>query len=179
MAIMAIAERNAILRVIPKALIDAVYKEAFKFANGDLSDNAKLQVAITKAFEYFKVECEATEEEVLSCLGLKTKEAIKPEHIADLRGYMQALKDKELTCNELFKREKNANGMDIPNDFKADLTDKLSKCNTVDEIELLFETIEENLKSSKFVQKMFAARKSVVGMQQKNGNGELFESDYK
>ena len=37
MAILAIAERNAILKIIPKAITDAVYNEAFKFANGDLS----------------------------------------------------------------------------------------------------------------------------------------------
>ena len=93
MAILAIAERNAILKVVPKSIIDSVYNEAFRFANGDLSDNAKLLIAIEKAFEFFKNEYGATEDEVVSCLGLKTKEAIKPEHIADLRGYMQSLKD--------------------------------------------------------------------------------------
>lgn len=107
MAILAIAERNAILKVIPKSIIDTVYAEAFSFANGDLSDNAKLLIARDKAFEFFKNEYGATEMEVIECLGLKTKEAIKPEHIADLRGFMQALKDKELTIEELFKRNTN------------------------------------------------------------------------
>ena len=179
MAILAIAERNAILKVIPKALIDTVYKEAFKFANGDLSDNAKLQVAIAKAFEYFKIECEATEEEILSCLGLKTKEAVKAEHIADLRGYMQALKDKELTCNELFKREKNGNEATLPAEIKNDLTEKLANCNNSDELDMLFDMIDESLRENKLVKKMFAARRAVVGMQKPNGNGELFESENK
>jgi len=107
MAILAIAERNAILKVIPKAIIDSVYSEAFTFANGDLSDEAKLVVARDKAFEYFKNEYGATEKEVYECLGLKTKDAVKAEHIADLRGYIQALKDKELTVDELFKRNSN------------------------------------------------------------------------
>ena len=107
MAILAIAERNAILKVVPKSIIDSVYNEAFRFANGDLSDNAKLLIARDKAFEFFKTEYGATEEEVVSCLGLKTKEAIKPEHIADLRGFMQALKDKEITVEELFNRKKD------------------------------------------------------------------------
>ena len=35
MAILVIAERNAILKVIPKAITDSVYKAAFDFANGD------------------------------------------------------------------------------------------------------------------------------------------------
>jgi len=109
MAILAIAERNAILKVVPKAIIDSVYKEAFSFANGDLSDNAKLLTAREKAIDFFKNEYGATEEEVISCLGLKTKEAIKAEHIADLRGFMQALKDKEITPEELFNRADKAN----------------------------------------------------------------------
>ncbi len=106
MAILAIAERNAILKVIPKAVVDVVYDEAFRCANGDLSDNAKLVIARDKAFEFLKNEYNATEEEVITCLGLKTKEAIKAEHIADLRGYVQALKDKDITADELFKRNK-------------------------------------------------------------------------
>lgn len=107
MAILAIAERNAILKVVPKSIIDTVYNEAFRFANGDLSDNAKLIIARDKAFEFFKNEYAATEDEVVACLGLKTKEAIKPEHIVDLRGYMQSLKDKEMTVEELFNRKKD------------------------------------------------------------------------
>lgn len=103
MAILAIAERNAILKVIPKAITDSVYKEAFTCANGDLSDKAKLEVAKNKAFETFKTSFGATEEQILKCLGIKTKEAITAEHIADLRGYLQALKDKEITPEELFK----------------------------------------------------------------------------
>ncbi len=107
MALMAIAERNAILKVVPQSITDEVYNEAFKFANGDLSDNAKLIVARDKAFEFFKKEYAATEEEVISVIGVKTKEAVTAEHIADLRGFMQALKDKEISPDELFCRKKN------------------------------------------------------------------------
>jgi hypothetical protein len=111
MAILAVAERNAIFKVVPKAIIDAVYDEAFKLVNGDLSDNAKLLLARDKAIGSFADEYGATEAEVIECLGLKTKEAIKAEHIADLRGFFQAIKDKELTPEELFNRtEKKARG---------------------------------------------------------------------
>ena len=106
MAILAIAERNAILKVVPKSIIDTVYDEAFKCANGDLTDNAKLILARDKAIEFFKNEYGASEEEVVASLGLKTKEAIKAEHIVDLRGFIQALKDKDISADELFKRNK-------------------------------------------------------------------------
>lgn len=104
MAILAIAERNAILKVVPKSIIDNVYNEAFNYANGDLSDNSKLIIAINEAFDFFKNEYGATEIEVCECVGLKTKEAVKKDHIVQLRGYVQALKDKEITVDELFKR---------------------------------------------------------------------------
>lgn len=126
MAILAIAERNAILKVIPKAIIDTVYNEAFKFANGDLSDNAKLLIARDKALEFFKSEYGATEKQVVELLGVKTKDAIKPEHIADLRGYMQSLKDKEVSADDLFKPE-------IDEKKKKVTAEKFADFNNVDE----------------------------------------------
>jgi len=105
MAILAIAERNAILKIIPKSIVDSVYNEAFKCANGGLSDKAKLIIARDKALDFFKSEYGANEKQVVELLGLKTKDAIKPEHIADLRGYMQSLKDKEVYPEDLFKPE--------------------------------------------------------------------------
>jgi hypothetical protein len=110
MAIMAIAERNAILKVIPKSIIDSVYDEAFKFANGDLSENAKLLIARDKAIDFFKTEYGVTEEQVVESIGLKTKESIKAEHIVDLRGIIQSLKDKETTVEELFGIDKSDRG---------------------------------------------------------------------
>jgi len=107
MAILAIAERNAILKVIPKSIIDTIYEEAFTFANGDLSDNAKLLVAKEKLFEILKNKYGATEEEILSCVGAGTKESITKEQAVDLKGFIQALQDKELTADELFKRNKS------------------------------------------------------------------------
>ena len=129
MAILAIAERNAILKVIPKAIIDTVYNEAFKFANGDLSDKAKLIIARDKALDFFKTEYGVSEKQVVSLLGLKTKDAIKPEHIADLRGYMQSLKDKEVSPEDLFKPEiDEKKAKDISNKFsELDLNTKVDK----------------------------------------------------
>lgn len=102
MAILAIAERNAILKVIPKGIIDIVYNEAFNFANGDLSDNAKMLAARKKAFEFFDVTYGAKEADVLKALGLRDVNQVKAEQIADMRGIIQSLKDGDMTANELF-----------------------------------------------------------------------------
>lgn len=113
MAAMAIAERNAILKVIPKSIVDSVYDEAFKFANGDLSDNAALIIARDKALKFFKDEYGVDEAHVLKSVGLRTIEAIKSDHIVDLRSFMQALKDKEISVEDLFgideKQDRNEN----------------------------------------------------------------------
>lgn len=132
MAILAIAERNAILKIIPKSIIDSVYNEAFKCANGDLSDNAKLIIARDKAIEFFKTEYGASEKQVVELLGLKTKDAIKPEHIADLRGYMQSLNDKEVSPDDLFKPEVDEKKAKVVADKFADFEEVDDKKQKVD-----------------------------------------------
>ena len=102
MAILAVAERNAILKVIPKSIIDKVYKAAFDLVNGDLSDEQKLLKARKQAMDYFEKTYGAKEEDVLKALGLRGVGQIGAEQIADLRGYMQSIKDGELTADELF-----------------------------------------------------------------------------
>lgn len=107
MAILAVAERNAVLKVIPGSITDKVYNEAFKCAVGDLSDGAKLLKERDRILNVFKNTYGVKEEDVIACIGLKTKTAIKPEHIADLQGYLQALKDKELTPEDIVNKGKS------------------------------------------------------------------------
>lgn len=104
MAILAIAERNAILKVIPKSIIDHVYAEAFKCAYGDLSNNAKLLKERERIFKEFKNTYGIEEDDVVKSIGLNTKEAIKAEHIADLAGILQSLKDKEITKENILAK---------------------------------------------------------------------------
>jgi len=112
MATLAIAERNAVLKVIPKSITDSVYKAAFNFVNGDLDNDQKLQAAKKKAFDYFKETYDANEVQVLGLIGLKNANQIKPDHIADLRAFIQALKDGDTTADELFKRNQAPAAMD-------------------------------------------------------------------
>lgn len=121
MAILAIAERNAILKVIPKSIIDHVYSEAFKCAYGDLSDNAKLLKERERIFKEFKNTYGAEEADVIKIIGLNTKEAIAAENIADLVGILQSLKDKEITIDELLGRNEPPK---TPEEKKGDLKKK-------------------------------------------------------
>lgn len=121
MAILAIAERNAILKVIPKSIIDHVYNEAFKCAYGDLSDNAKLLKERERIFKEFKNTYGAEEADVIKFIGVNTKEAIVAENIADLVGILQSLKDKEITIDELLGRNEPPK---TPEEKKGDLKKK-------------------------------------------------------
>lgn len=145
MAILAIAERNAILKVIPKAITDSVYNEAFKFANGDLSDETKLITARKKAFEWFASEHGATEEEVLALLGLKVITAVKAEHIADLRGFMQSLVDKEVTSDELFKRHSEKAPEKKPTITEKELLKAKKDGNSLEDLQGEFEITPEQI----------------------------------
>lgn len=120
MAILAIAERNAILKVIPKSIIDTVYNEAFKCAYGELSDNAKLLKERERVYKEFKNTFGISEEDTNRIAGVNTKEAIKAENIADLIGVIQCLKDKEISVEELLaKHEQKKSPLEKKADLKA------------------------------------------------------------
>lgn len=102
----AIAFRNAVFSVVPKAITDACYNASLQAITGDLTDETKLIQARSKAFKLLKDEYNATEQEVLKCLGVNTINQIKAEQIADLRGIYQSLKDGDTTPDETFQRVK-------------------------------------------------------------------------
>lgn len=115
MAIMAIAERNAVLKVIPKTIIDKVYSEANAFAFGDLSDRTKFLKARNSVFNKLKNDFGISEIDAVRIAGVNTKEAVNADHVINLSGIAQSLKDKEITIEELLKTNKT------PEQKKVDL----------------------------------------------------------
>ncbi len=99
----AIAYRNAVFAVIPKAVTDKVYQAAQHCITGDLSNNDKLIATRKKCIDYFKDEYGITEEEVVMICGKQTVNQIKAEQIALLRGVQQSLVDGDTTVEELMK----------------------------------------------------------------------------
>lgn len=99
----AIAYRNAVFSVIPKAITDKVYQAAQRFITGDLSDEEKIISRRKKCFDFFKDEYGITEEEVVMLCGKQTVNQIKADQIALLLGITQSLKDGDTTVEELMK----------------------------------------------------------------------------
>lgn len=99
----AIAYRNAVFFVIPKAVTDRVYQAAQRVITGDLSDDRKLAARRKKCIDSFKNECGVTEQEVVMLCGKQTVSQIKADQIALLLGIMQSLKNGDTTVEELMK----------------------------------------------------------------------------
>lgn len=99
----AIAYRNAVFSVIPKAITDKVYQAAQHFITGDLSDEEKLVARRKKCIDFFKDEYGITEQEVVMLCGKQTVNQIKTDQIALLLGITQSLTDGDTTVDELMK----------------------------------------------------------------------------
>lgn len=99
----AIAYRNAVFSVIPKAITDKVYQAAQHCITGDLSDDAKLLQRRTQCLKFFNDEYGISEAEVVKLCGKQTVNQIRGEEIALLIGIYQSLKDGDTTVDEIMK----------------------------------------------------------------------------
>jgi hypothetical protein len=93
-----IAYRNAIFKVVPKALWNGVYEEAMRVAKGDAATLVQRRDAAVKYFHDLKV----TDEQICAALELERVEDIDLEKLAVLTSYRSALKNEEATLEALF-----------------------------------------------------------------------------
>lgn len=100
-----IAMRNAILSVIPKAVVDKVYNEAKKTITGDISDNSKLIAKRKQVLDAFRDVYAVTEAEVLKVIGKATIDHIDSDNLVTLIGIGQAIKDGDTTIEETFRKK--------------------------------------------------------------------------
>jgi len=98
----AIAFRNAVYNVVPKAIYESVYNSAVRMITGDLSSNDLLIKERKNIISYFINEYKVTEDQILNAMGLRSVNQIKAEQIADLNGMRQSLKDGDSTVEEMF-----------------------------------------------------------------------------
>jgi len=99
----AIAYRNAVYSVIPKAVIDKVYRSAMGVLTGDISDETKLIKQRNKVVEGLKKAYGVTDEEILYAIGKSKLEYIGAEELVVLIGIGTAIKDGDTTIQDAFK----------------------------------------------------------------------------
>ncbi len=104
----AIAYRNAVFAVVPKAITDKVYGAAQRLITGDLSDEEELIKRRMKAIRYFNDQYGITEEEVVKLCGKHTVNQIQADEIALLLGIQQSLKDGDTTVEEVMAPIRNS-----------------------------------------------------------------------
>jgi len=109
----AIALRNAILAVIPRGIVDKVYREATKTITGDLSDETKLIAKRKKVLDGFSNTYGVAEREVLNAIGKAAVEHITQEDLVVLIGIGQAIKDGDTTVEMAFKQKKTEAVKDV------------------------------------------------------------------
>ena len=98
-----IALRNAILSVIPKAIVDKVYNEAKNKITGDISDKTKLMAKRKQVLDGFKDVYGVSEAEVLKVIGKASIEHIDSDNIVTLIGIAQAIKDGDTSVDDMFR----------------------------------------------------------------------------
>jgi hypothetical protein len=108
-----IAMRNAIISVIPRAVVDKIYNEARHKITGDLSDETKLIAKRKKVFDGFMNSYSVTEKEILNSIGKASIEHINQDDLVVLIGIGQAIKDGDTTIEQTFRPTKNTAIKDI------------------------------------------------------------------
>jgi hypothetical protein len=119
-----IALRNAVLSVVPKAIVDKVYNAAKATITGDLSDKTKLIGKRKLVFDGLKDTYGLTEKEILSAIGKAAIDHVTPDDILVLIGIGQAIKDGDTTVEQAFKKEPKT-ASDATKKAADDLAEKL------------------------------------------------------
>jgi hypothetical protein len=101
-----IAMRNAILSVVPRGVINKVYKAAKQVITGDVSDEAKLIARRKKVVDTLKDTYGVKEEEILKAIGKAAIEHITADDLVVLIGIGTAIKDGDTTIEQAFRTAK-------------------------------------------------------------------------
>ena len=119
-----IALRNAVLSVIPKAVVDKVYNEAKSKITGDVSDKTKLLNRRKAVMDGLKETYTLTESEILSAIGKASIDHITPDDLVVLIGIGTAIKDGDTDVETAFRKAKKVEPASNP---LAPKTEKLEK----------------------------------------------------
>ena len=116
-AAISVAERNATLAVIPKAIWVDIYSSSREAAIGTVETLANKRAAMVAHFQKFGVSTEM----ICTTLGVEGIESIGLEELAQLKGVAQAIKEGDITPESAFQvpEKKSAKGMNGLKDLLA------------------------------------------------------------
>lgn len=143
-----IALRNAIFRVIPKAVISDIMDEIKKVAMGTIKDLESSRETALKHFESMGVDRKT----ILSTIGLNDEKEITVDHIFTLRNIGTAIKEGSSSIDDAFglnklENSKDQKAGDLDPDIKKDIEKTTAKINDPKSYDDFAKNIEKDLES--------------------------------
>lgn len=132
----AIAYRNAVYNVLPKSVIEKVYKSAMGMITGDVSDETKLIKRRAEVVDKLKKAFGVTDEEILYAVGKAKMEYIMADEIVVLIGIGTAIKEGDTTVEMAFRPSKKSEVSNVDKEAER-ISLMLSDCKTLEDIEKL------------------------------------------
>lgn len=120
-----IALRNAVLSVVPRAIVDKIYNAAREKITGDVSDETKMIAKRKQVIDGLKDTYNITEAEILKAIGKAAIQHITADDLITLIGIGTAIKDGDTTIEQAFKGEKTKEPIVSIDDLKKLLAEKL------------------------------------------------------
>lgn len=141
-----IALRNAVLSVIPRAIVDKVYNAAKQTITGDVSDGAKLIAKRKQVLDALKDTYNVTEKEILTAVGKAAIEHVNADDLVVLIGVGTAIKDGDTTVDQAFRGQKTKEEPIAPEDLQKLLDEKIEFLNKkeFDDAKRIIENKEAN-----------------------------------
>lgn len=130
----AIALRNCVFRVVPKAFWEPIYEKAKEVAVGNAETLATRR---QKLIDYFQRKHNIGADRVCGYLGVDGVESIHLKHVEDLRGLATALKDGDAKVEDVFP--------------SLNVTPAGAKPTTDDEITRLLDELPEAVKAAAMI----------------------------
>ena len=141
-----IALRNAVLSVIPRAIVDKVYNSAKQAITGDVSDEAKLISRRKQVVDGLKDTFSVTEKEILTAIGKAAINHITSDDLVVLIGIGTAIKDGDTTVEMAFRGTK-AVEKKTPQEIEAErIALLIQDATTIQELESLKPYIQPSQK---------------------------------
>lgn len=98
-----IALRNAVLSVIPRAIVDKIYNAAKHTITGDISDETKLIAKRKQVIDALKDTYSVSEAEILKSIGKAAIQHITSDDLVVLIGIGTAIRDGDTTVEQAFR----------------------------------------------------------------------------
>lgn len=122
----AIAYRNAVFSVIPRPIVDRIYKKAMQMVadSANSKNNGNIEETAKQWLSFFEAQYKIKPDELLQLLKLSSAKDFTTDTIVTLNGLHQAIVDGDTTVNELMAEIRGTSEM--VNDKKAAMREKKS-----------------------------------------------------